>query len=89
MALSPALEDRELGKFRDAGSVTLSRVAVTSEGAFSVPSNADAFTVELANSDLDVVYKFRTGGVAGTVVSTITLTYNSAQTLDLVSGVLT
>ena len=31
-ALSPALVDREQGKFRDAGSITQSRVAVTVEG---------------------------------------------------------
>lgn len=89
MALSPALEDREQGKFRDAGDSTVSRVAVVSEGSFTVPAEADAFTVELANANMDVVYKFRSGGVSGTVLSTITLTYATAQTLDLVSGVLT
>lgn len=64
-------------------------IGVTQVGGFAVPSTADAFTVELDNGNLDVVYKFRTGGVSGTVISTVTLTYASAQTLTLVSGVLT
>lgn len=89
MALSPALVDREQGKFRDAGDPTLSRVAITEEGGFSVPAGADAFTVELANGGLDVVYKFRSGGVSGTVLSTVTLTYATAQTLTLTQGAIT
>lgn len=58
-------------------------------GAFQVPAAADAFTVELDNGDLDVVYKFRMGGVAGTILATVTLTYATTQTLDLTQGTIT
>jgi len=58
----------------------------TPVGAFQVPRDSDAFTVELQNAGLDVVYKFRQGGVSGTVLATITLTYNTAQTLTLTQG---
>lgn len=61
---------------------------MTSVEAFQVPKDADAFTVELQNSDLDVVYKFRQGGVGGTVLATITLTYATPQTLTVTQGVM-
>ena len=55
--------------------------------AFQIPKDADAFTVELGGGGLNVIYKFRGGGVAGAVLATITLTYSSVQTLDLTQGV--
>lgn len=55
---------------------------------FRIPKEAIAFTVELANGGLDVVYKFRSVGIAGPVLTTVTLTYNSVQTLGIVSGVI-
>lgn len=89
MAMPGQRTDREYGKFRDAAGPGQSRVAVTQEGAFAPPAGADAFTVELANGDLDVVYKFRSGGVSGTVLATVTLRYATPQVLDLTQGTLT
>lgn len=74
MALSPALEDREQGKFRDAGDPTRSIVAVSLEGGFASAPTSDAITAEYP-SDTTEVYKYRTGGVLGAVVMTVTVTY--------------
>lgn len=64
-------------------------IPVVSTGGFNVPEAADAYTVELANGGLDVVYKFRSGGIAGTILATVTLTYNSVQVLSNTSGTIT
>ncbi len=64
-------------------------VPVVTTGGFSLPYAYDAYTVELANGGLDVVYKFRDGGIAGTVLATVTLTYNTVQTLTNTSGTIT
>lgn len=57
MALSPTLVDREQGKFRDAGSVTSSRVAVVSEDvaashSFSVATNTTPTVSNVSGSVL-------------------------------------
>lgn len=57
--------------------------------AFDIDPTAKYFTVELANSALTVIYKFRTGSIAGPIVSTITLNYATAQQLILTDGALT
>lgn len=62
---------------------------VADASVFVVPANADAFTVELANADLDVVFKFRSGGVSGTVLKTVTITYANTQVLAFTSGTIT
>ena len=78
MALSAALEDREQGKFRDAGDPTASRVAVNLEGAFQAPNATDAITVTYPSSTVEV-YAFRSGGVSGTILMTLTVTYTNAS----------
>jgi len=88
MALSPALEDRELGKFREAGSVTSSRVAVNLEGALQAPDTTDAITVTYPSSAVEV-YAFRNGGVSGTILMTLTVTYTNASKSDISSVVKT
>jgi len=88
MALSPTLVDREQGKFRDAGDVTKSRVAVIPEGSFTPGEEYDAVTVDYPSSTVEV-YSFRTGGVSGTVVMTLTLTYTTAAKNFLSSAVRT
>lgn len=85
MALPQANVDREYRKFRDGGAAG-TRVATVFEGAFQVPADADAFTVSYP-SPISEVYQFRSGGVSGTVLMTITLTYSDSTKSDLVSGV--
>lgn len=64
--------------------------AIRTEGiSFEIDPTAKFFTVELANAGLRVIYKFRTGSIAGPVVSTITLNYATVQNLILTDGALT
>lgn len=53
---------------------------------FDLHPDTDSFTVELANGGLNVVYKFFSGGPSGNLLSTVTLTYSTPQTLDLTAG---
>jgi hypothetical protein len=54
---------------------------------FAVPAGADAFSREcIGNTE---VYKFRSGGIAGTVLKTITLYYQAPQDPSFVGGELT
>ena len=85
MSLSPALEDREQGKFRDAGPQTLSRVAVALEGALAAPSQTDSIVVSYPSSTSEV-YTFKSGGVSGTTVMTVTVNYTSS-TKEFLSSV--
>ncbi len=88
MALSPALEDREQGKFRDAGTTAQTRVAVNLEGAFQAPNLTDAITVTYPSTTVEV-YAFRSGGVSGTILMTLTVTYTNASKSDISSVVKT
>ena len=78
MALSPALVDREQGKFRDAGDLTKAIVAVTLEGALNAPVTADAIVASYPSSTVEV-YDYKSGGVSGTLLMTITVTYTTAS----------
>lgn len=51
---------------------------------FSVPSEADAFTREVSGNN--VIYKFRQGGIAGTILKTVTLYYSSPQDATFTGG---
>lgn len=51
---------------------------------FALPANADAYTREVIGNS--VVYKFRQGGIAGTILKTITLFYQSPQDPDNTGG---
>lgn len=88
MSLSPALEDREQGKFRDAGGPTLSRVAVVLEGSLSAPDTTDTITAEYPSGAVEV-YKYRVGGLLGTVLMTVTVTYTDSTKAVLSSVVKT
>lgn len=57
-------------------------------GGFLVPKNADAFTVTYPSA-VQEVYAFRTGGVSGTVIQTVTITYTDSTKMNLLSGVIT
>lgn len=53
-------------------------------GKFSVPKLADAFTRECVGNTVE--YKFRQGGIAGTVLKTVTLYYQTPQDPDFTGG---
>lgn len=77
MALSPTLVDREQAKFVEtpAGDTA---VRVGQFGALSSPMNTDAITVEYPSSTVEI-YKFRSGGVSGTILMTLTVTYTNGS----------
>lgn len=85
MALSPTLVDREQAKFRDAGNQTVSKVAVTIEGALAAPDGTDSIVASYPSSTVEV-YAFKTGGVSGTTLMTLTVTYTNS-TKELISTV--
>jgi len=78
MALSPTLVDREQGKFRDAGDLTKSRVAVIPEGNFTPSQEYDAIVATYPSATVEV-YTYKTGGTGGTTVMTLTVTYTNAS----------
>lgn len=82
--------DREFHKFVESpsrpGEPAVEIVgSVSTTGGFTIPENADAITREVSGSQ--EIYKYREGGVSGTILKTITLTYTSSSLKDLVSAV--
>jgi hypothetical protein len=53
---------------------------------FGVPNGADAFSRECIGNN--VVYKFRSGGIAGTILKTVTLYYTTPQDPSFLGGTL-
>lgn len=80
-------KDREHQKFVESPTRPgKSAVEVLSQDGspFSIPANSDAFTREcIGNTE---VYKFRSGGMSGSILKTITLYYSSPQDPDFVGG---
>lgn len=92
MAAPGNILDREFHKFIESptrpgkSAVEIVGEITTTTGPFSPPSSSDAFTVSYPNSVTEV-YEFRTGGVGGTIIKTVTLIYSSASKQNLLSGV--
>lgn len=89
MAQSNDIRDREYSKFVEsptrAGESATEVVATVLDGnPFAVPTDADAFTRECVGND--VLYKFRSGGLTGTVLKTVTIHYQSPQDPDMTGG---
>lgn len=85
MALPTTLQQREYKKFIESGGETAVRVVGTIGGTeFDPPSNADSITAEYPNSVTEI-YKYRTGGLVGTVVKTITVVYLDSTKADISS----
>lgn len=55
---------------------------------FDPPTGTDAITVTYPDTVTEV-YKYRTGGIAGTVLMTITVTYTTAAKNDVLTVVKT
>lgn len=86
--MNNGIKDREYDKFRDAEN-NLSKVAVTIEqevtnpipvfnvGNIVPPIDTDAITVEYPTT-VKEIYKFRSGGVTGTVLKIIEVSYEDS-----------
>lgn len=85
MALPKTQQQREYLNFGDNGDGTTSRfVSIKGGNQFQVPELADAFTRECIGNT--VVYKFRQGGLSGSILKTITLYYTSPQDPTFTGG---
>lgn len=93
MPIIPSISGREFSKFVEsptrsgeaAVEVTGSITAVSVPGPFAAPAGTDTVTRSvLSNVE---TYQYKIGGVSGTVLKTITITYTSADLEDMVSAV--
>lgn len=84
MALNPNKNTREQQKFFDAGA-DLTGVRVGLVGGL-LPSDVswDAITVAYPSGSVEV-YSYKTGGVSGTTVSTLTVTYTNSSKQNIQS----
>jgi hypothetical protein len=84
VSLNPNKNTNEQRKFFDAGS-DLTGVRVGIVGGL-LPSDVswDAITVSYPSSTTEV-YQYKTGGVSGTTVSTLTVTYTNASKQNIQS----
>jgi hypothetical protein len=83
MALPETLNSREQKKFNETDNGEVA-VNVIDRSPFMAPAEADSGTMEYPNSTT-VIVKYRSGGVSGTVLKTITLVYTNASKQDLAS----
>lgn len=88
MALSPTLVDREQAKFVDVSGATAVRVfdlAASGGGGLSPPPNTDTVVASYPDAVTEV-YQYKSGGVSGTLLATVTVVYTTAAK-DLISTV--
>lgn len=89
--MSPNILDRERDKFQEISGETYVKVtgilSTSGSGEFDVPMNCDAILRSVAGNV--ETYLFKDGGVSGTLLKTITVTYTSSNLKDLVSAVVT
>lgn len=84
MPLSRDVKDREYEKFfQTDADETAVRVGLT--GALSPPVGTDSITAEYPNATTEI-YRFRSGGVSGAILQSVTVIYTDA-TKDLISSV--
>lgn len=81
-----ALPDRELNKFVEVQNRTV--VQVTGIESFSPPPETDAITTIYPDTVTEV-YEYRTGGIAGTILRTVTVVYVDATKAALLNAVVT
>ena len=79
------VSDREMNKFVEIAGKHV--VRVTNLGNFTIPENADAFDATYPDAVTEV-YRYFSGGLAGTLLKTVTITYSNAAHDQLVSMVL-
>lgn len=86
MALEKSINDREYDKFVAIGSAEA--VRVTQAGGFAADPATDAIGVTYPDA-VTSVYSYYTGGLAGTLIMTVTLIFTDATKSNLVSAVKT
>jgi hypothetical protein len=85
MPLSPVVLDRERDKFLEAHDGETAVRVLLSE-AMRAPANSDAATVAYPSSTQEV-YSFRSGGVAGAILRTLTVNYTDSTKENISSWV--
>lgn len=85
MPFSPVVLDRERDKFlQTAAGETAVRVNAISMFSVNIPENADSFDVQHPSTTVEI-YRYFLGGISGTLLKTITITYTNAAHDGLVS----
>lgn len=79
MSLSEALATREYQKFSDVSGNTCVNVAVKTN---LVPSEYDTVLVDYPSATTES-YAFKQGGVSGTLIATVNLTYSDSTKANL------
>jgi hypothetical protein len=75
----------EKGVFNDFGDGTPAKqVLINKLSSFSPPKDTDAITVEYPSGAVEV-YRYRQGGTSGTILNSVTVTYNTSAKKDLIS----
>lgn len=82
---NPSGANQTLTKVYDASGNALRVLTV---GGFAAPGTADAITVTYPTTSSEV-YRYRSGGVSGTILMTVTVTYTTASKTILTSVVKT
>lgn len=60
---------------------------VMDQNSFAPPNGTDSFTVTYPSATQEV-YQFRSGGIGGTILKTVTLNYTDATKTALTNGVI-
>jgi hypothetical protein len=86
MAIPGDIRDREIKKFVESPTrPNETAIETIVSGVFDPPIQADAITrEESGNSE---IYKYRQGGIAGTVLKTVTVTYTAPNFKTLLNVV--
>jgi hypothetical protein len=84
--LSPSQRDREYVNFKDNGDGTTSRYVSISSGLGNLLEGIefDYIAATYPNATTEV-YTYKSGGVSGTTVATVTVVYSNASKAELVS----
>jgi hypothetical protein len=84
MSMSPNISSREYEKFFETSDGSTG-IRVGAFGGFSAPTGTDTITATYPSSVVEV-YQYRSGGVSGTILMTLTVTYTNT-TKEFISSV--
>lgn len=88
MALPGDVKEREYKKFVESptrpNETAIEVTGILQASPFSPPALADAFTRSVSGNTETIVY--RQGGIAGTILKTVKIYYQSAPSTDLLAG---
>lgn len=59
-------------------------IRTSSIQAFTPPANADAITAEYPSTTVEI-YRYREGGITGTILNSVTVTYTSSSKRDILN----